>query len=131
MKKILIIEDDLLIGKVLQLKMQSVIDTNKIDAQVLRAKNGEEGITLIAVEAPDIILLDLMLPKKSGFEILETIRAKTPPSVPHIMILSNLSGEADKNRALTLGAHTYFVKSATSIEKIGEYVRDQILARES
>lgn len=128
MKKILIIDDDAIIGKILQLKIQHAVMQNGIDAEVLRVFDGEEGMEAIAKNTPDLIVLDLMMPKKSGFEVLEGMQGSGSPKnkTPHIMVLTNLSGDDNKNKVAQLGASAYFIKSGTSIEQIAQYVCKQL-----
>lgn len=126
MKKILIIEDDALIGKTIQMKIQYAAKKNGIEADVLRVFNGEDGLNSILEKKPDLIVIDLMMPKKSGFEVLEDIKKSKVKDngAPHIMVLTNLLGE--KNKVIQLGASAYFVKSDTSIEQIADYVCKQL-----
>ena len=122
MKKILIIEDDSMIGKILELKLQNEAKTHAIEMQVLRARNGEEGVSLICSESPDLVITDLMMPIKSGFDMLEELKTKGCRSDMHIVALSNLSNITEIDRATNLGVHEYFVKNDTSINKVTQHV---------
>lgn len=121
MKKILIIDDDALIGKLLEIKL-----AEQGKYEVIRALDGEEGIKAIREQNPDLVLLDLMMPKKSGFEILEEMRRESLGAGMHIVVLTNLSGANDKDRALKMGGHSFFVKSENTIAGIVEYVLSKI-----
>ena len=126
MKKIIVIEDDPMIGKILLLKLESQLKEKGVEAQVLRAKNGEEGIVLICRENPDVVVMDLMMPVKSGFDMLAELKTKGCLHDMHIVALSNLSETADIERATNLGVHEYFVKNNTSINKITEHIVGQL-----
>lgn len=120
MKKILIIEDDVFLNKAYQIKLSAQ------NFSVVFALEGEDGMKKVYSEKPDLILLDLMLPKKSGFEILEEMQ-KTPDvkKIP-VLILSNLGQEDDVRRALELGAKDYFVKSDVKLETVVEKVKEHV-----
>ena len=87
----------------------------------LGAVEGESGLLAAKREMPDLILLDLILPKKNGFEVLEEL--KNDPSTKNIpvVVLTNLEGSAEVERALSLGATTYLVKA--------NYKLDELLAK--
>jgi len=117
MPKVLIIEDDQRINKVYNLKlaMDGIETATAID--------GEEGLRKVYSESPDLILLDLMLPKKSGFEILKEIKSNPKTKDIPVIILSNLAQEKEKEEGMALGAIDYIVKSNVSIQQIMEKVK--------
>lgn len=109
-KRILIAEDDKPIAKALELKLKNS------GFDVVTVINGEEAMTEAEKGNFDMILLDLMMPKKDGFAFLEEAKAKkikTP-----VIILSNLSQEGDMKKTKDLGAVDYFVKSNTPLIEI-------------
>lgn len=111
-KKIVIVEDDDHISKVYRIKFaQENIET-------VIARDGEEGIAMIKAEKPDIIILDLMIPKKDGFAVLEEI--KKDPTLAHIpvLILSNLGQKIDQDRVMSLGAKEYLIKVDHPIQEV-------------
>lgn len=116
-KKVLIIEDDEHISRVYDIKLSKEGIISSV------ARDGEEAIPKIIAEKPDLILLDLMLPKKDGFWVLEEI--KKNPDLVHIpvIVLSNLGQESDQTRALGLGAKEYLVKVNTSIQQVVDKVK--------
>jgi DNA-binding response OmpR family regulator len=116
--KILIIEDDQRINKVYLAKLSVE------GMEAATAIDGEEGLRKIYSENPDLIILDLMLPKKSGFEILKEI--KTDPKVRDIpvLILSNLAQEKEIEEGMALGAEDYIVKTNFSIQQVIEKIRE-------
>lgn len=105
MAKVLIIEDDPLI-----LRMYAKIFTFK-HHQVLVAGDGEQGITQAIASQPDIILLDVMMPKLNGMDVLDRLKADPRSQNIPVVMLSNLAGEADVETALGKGAIKYIIKS--------------------
>ena len=116
MKKVLIIEDDQRINKVYTTKL--LVERVK----AITALDGEEGLRKIYSEKPDLILLDLMLPKKSGFEILKEIKADPKVKDIPVLILSNLAQEKEIEEGLALGALDYLVKTNYSIQQVMEKI---------
>lgn len=111
-KKVLIIEDDDHISKIYGIKL------SKENVDTIVARDGQEGINMIASEKPDLVLLDLMIPIKDGFTVLEEVK-KTPfgKNLP-ILVLSNLGQESDIEKATSLGATDYFIKVNLSIQEV-------------
>jgi len=85
---------------------------------VLEAENGEKGWKLAQSVKPDLILLDLMLPKLHGFEVLKNIRNHHETQKILVIVLSALDEPAHKEKGLALGANGYLVKSQLSIKEI-------------
>lgn len=103
--KILLIEDDPFL-----LKMY----TTKFELEgfsVVTADDGEKGIKLSVKENPDIILLDIMLPKVSGFDVLKYIRENSKTSNIPVILLTNLSQKDEVDKGLSLGASGYLIKA--------------------
>ncbi len=122
MGKILLIEDDPFLSSLLKNKLQ------KEGFDVLHAKDGDEALNFLKTEEIDLSLLDIILPKKSGFEVLEEIRNDPQlqsRNVP-VIIISNLGQPEDVARGLRLGAVAYFVKAKTSINDLVQKVKDYI-----
>ena len=117
MKKILFIEDEVAIQKTLGESLR------KKDYEVQSALDGEIGIKLAKSENPDLILLDMILPKKNGLEVLEALREdENTKDIPAI-ILTNLENVGDVEKAIELGATTYLVKANYSLDEVIEKVR--------
>lgn len=112
MKKILFVEDE----ESLQKSMTTMLD--KEHYQVFSALDGEAGLVAAKKELPDLILLDLILPKKNGFEVLSAIKADPDTKNIPIIVLTNLEGSADVERALTSGATTYLVKANYTLQDV-------------
>lgn len=111
-KKILIVEDDFPMAHILKMKLIG------IGFETDHASNGEQAMEYIGKNPYDIILLDLRLPKKNGFEIIQEIRANPLWKHLKIFVLSNLGQKEDLQRALDLGADAYLVKADTSIHDL-------------
>ncbi|MBI1964117.1 MAG: response regulator [Candidatus Rokubacteria bacterium] len=92
---------------------------------VATAADGEEALRSVTAERPDLILLDLLMPKLSGIEVLRALRAGTTRDIP-VLVLSNSSREQDMAEVKKLGVAGYFVKADLSLKELGEQV-DRIL----
>ncbi|MFC1622920.1 response regulator transcription factor [Patescibacteria group bacterium] len=120
LKKVLIVEDERPMAKALELKLMS---SGYFAKAVF---NGEEGLDLLAEEQFDLIILDLVMPRMSGFEFLEKLKTKKI-DIP-VIVASNLSQEEDIVKVKELGAVDYFIKSDVSISEIIDRVRRVIEA---
>jgi len=89
---------------------------------VTTAADGEEGLRLARSERPDIILLDMLMPKLSGLEVLRALRSDEATRSMPVLILSNSSREQDIAEVTRLGVSGYFVKSNLSLQELGELV---------
>lgn len=121
MKKILIIEDE----PALQRAVTQVLEEEGFT--VFSSLDGESGIETTKREKPDLILLDLILPKRDGFAVLKTIKEDKETSHIPIIILSNLGNTEDIERALELGATTYLIKTNYRIEEVLEKIKSTLL----
>lgn len=118
MKKILFIEDDPNLVK----SLKEFIEREGFE--YISSFDGEDGLALAKKETPDLILLDLILPKKSGFEVLSEIKADERLAAIPVVIVTNLEGEKDIEKALSLGADTYLVKANYSLEEVARKVKE-------
>jgi DNA-binding response OmpR family regulator len=102
--KVLIVDDEPFTVDMLQtfLKMRGY--------ETYGAYNGEDGLTLVKVEGPDIVILDLMLPDIEGYEVCQRIRGYEPTAKLPVLILSARADAASQERALSSGANAYMVK---------------------
>ncbi len=107
-KKILIAEDDQFLAKMYKIQLGD----ERWDFRI--ASNGSEAIEHIDSSQPDLLFLDIMMPKNNGFDVLNHIKDKGY-SFP-VIVLSNLSIEEDQNRCLKLGANEYVIKSNATPE---------------
>ncbi len=118
MKKILIAEDEEVLLNVLKDRFEADGWT------VIVARDGEEAVEDIKRSPPDLVLLDLVMPKKDGFEVLKEIRNNPEyKNLPIIIVLSNLGSDEDIKKALALGANDYFVKTQHPMSEIVEKVK--------
>ncbi len=118
MKKILIAEDEEVLLNVLKDRFEAE------GWEVTTAKDGEEAIESIKKSQPDLVLLDLLMPKKDGFEVLKEVKSNPEyKNLPIIIVLSNLGSDEDIKKALALGANDYFVKTQHPMSEIVEKVK--------
>ena len=90
---------------------------------VYTARNGQHALrTLEKLDPPDLILLDLLMPKMTGIEVLKTLRAEEATREIRVLILSNSSREQDVEEIKTLGVSGYFVKADLSLQALGDMV---------
>lgn len=119
--KVLIAEDDKFLRNVLKAKLAEE------GFQVVIASDGAEALAAIAKEKPDILLLDIIMPKKDGFEVLEDLRLKGGSDLP-VVVLSNLGQDEDVRRGLALGAVDFLVKSDHSLKEVVDKVKLYVAA---
>ena len=119
--KVLIVEDEEALSNIVREELSGEGHDCKI------AKDGEEAISLASSFRPDIILLDLILPKKNGLDVLAELKDNMDLKTRPVIVLSNLAEDETIKKALSLGAADYFVKSQHSIyevlEKIQKYIK--------
>ena len=118
---ILLVEDDPFLSSVLRMKLE------KESFKVIRAADGDEALNFLIEQGvkPDLILLDLILPKKNGFEVLETIRQDPLLEKLPVIIISNLGQPSDIERGKALGVIDYFIKARLSVEELVNKVKKQ------
>lgn len=116
--KILLVEDDPFLSNLLKVRLQ------RENIDVTLARDGEEALKYLTANRPSLILLDLILPKKSGFEVLEKIATDPQLKDMPVIIISNLGQTSDIQRGKELGAVEYFVKAKISIDDLIEKVKE-------
>ncbi len=104
-QKVLIIEDDGFLASIYAQKLELE------GFEVAFATNGEDGLKLAQKDHPDLILLDLLMPKMDGFEVLEKLKADAALQGIKVLVLSNLGQKEDVERCLKLGAVGYIIKA--------------------
>lgn len=120
MNRVLVVEDEEFLAQAL--KDNLAAEGCAVDI----AANGEEAMARVRKGHPDIILLDLLMPKKDGFGVIEELKASPEwRSIP-VIVLSNLGGDAEIKRAINLGADDYFVKSQHPIQEVVEKVKEYL-----
>ena len=123
---ILLIEDDPFLSSVLRMKLEKEL------FKVIRAADGDEALNFLTEQGvkPDLILLDLILPKKNGFEVLETIRQDPLLEKLPVIIISNLGQPSDIERGKALGVIDYFIKARLSVEELVNKVKKEVKTTE-
>ena len=108
-KKILLVEDDTTLAEV----YRSRLELEGFETQLVT--NGEDALSVIQDYKPDLVLLDAMMPKISGFDVLDIIRNTPATANTRVIMLTALSQPKDKERAENLGVDEYLVKSQVVI----------------
>jgi len=120
MNHILVVEDEEFLTTALKDSLES--EGYAVDI----AANGEEAMEQIRKQRPNIILLDVLMPKRDGFYVLEEIKNNPEWKLIPVIMLSNLSGDAEIKKALEMGASDYFVKSQHPIEEVIEKTKEYL-----
>jgi len=119
-KKLLLVEDDDALASVYQARLEAE------GFMVQRVPNGEEALAKALEYRPDLILLDAMMPKVSGFDVLDILRNTPETTNMHIIMLTALSQESDLQRAKALGVDEYLVKSQVVIADVVERIKHHL-----
>lgn len=122
-KKILLIEDDSFISEMYYTKLKDV------GYEVETAYDGEDGLKKVSELKPDLILLDIRLPKLDGLELLSIIKGKDDLKNIPVIILSNLGEKEDIEKGLSLGAIDYLIKAHYTPTEVVEKVTKAIEGR--
>lgn len=109
--KIVVAEDDAMLIKALNVVLLSS------NFEVISVTDGQAALDAINKSNPDAVLLDIQMPKMTGFEVLEKLGTDKTKKIP-IIILSNLGQAEEIKKGMSLGARDYFVKSNTDIDKV-------------
>ena len=117
MKKILFIEDESALQKTVgeSLKQEGY--------DIISAIDGEVGLRLAQEKKPDLIILDLVLPKMHGFDVLKKLKENTETENIPVIVLTNLEGVEDIDKAIELGATTYLVKAQYDLKEVVEKIK--------
>jgi two-component system chemotaxis sensor kinase CheA len=119
-RRILLVEDDRFLRKAAEATLR------QHGFQVLTAMDGEEGLRLAQTEIPDLILLDLIMPKMQGFEVLRVLKEDPAMARIPVIVLSNLGQEQDVRHALEAGAAAYYVKASLSLQDLVKRVEEAL-----
>lgn len=119
-KRILLVEDDDALASVYQVRLQAE------SFDVRRVENGEDALAAAISYKPDLVLLDVMMPKVSGFDVLDILRNTPETANLKIVILTALSQESDKKRAYDLGVDDYLVKSQVVITDVIDRIKQHL-----
>jgi CheY-like chemotaxis protein len=115
-RRVLLIEDDRFLRRAGEASLR------QRGFAVTVAADGQEGLARVREEIPDLILLDLLMPKVSGLEVLRTLRAEEKTRSVPVLILSNSSREQDLREIKELGVTDYLVKANLSLQELGDRV---------
>lgn len=116
-KKILLVEDDDALASVYETRLAAEGFTMK------RVPNGEDALAMALQFKPDLILLDVMMPKVSGFDVLDILRNTPETANVKIIMLTALSQDSDRERAESLGVDDYLVKSQVVIADVMDRIK--------
>ena len=119
-KKILLVEDDDNLANVYLTRLQAE------GFDVRRVPNGEDALAAALDYRPDLILLDVMMPKVSGFDVLDILRNTPETANMRVIMLTALSQESDKQRAASLGVDDYLVKSQVVIADVVARIKQHL-----
>lgn len=120
MKTILFIEDE----SALQKTFNDLLE--KEGYQIISALDGEVGLKLAKSKKPDLILLDLILPKIHGFDVLKELKSSPETKDIPIIVLTNLEGMEDIDKAIELGAKTYLVKTQYNLNEVLDKIKKSL-----
>jgi two-component system phosphate regulon response regulator PhoB len=119
-KRILLVEDDDALASVYLVRLEAE------GFDVKRVANGEEALATAVSYRPDLVLLDVMMPKVSGFDVLDILRNTPETANLKIIMLTALSQESDKKRAFDLGVDDYLVKSQVVITDVIDKIKEHL-----
>ena len=122
MAKILLVEDDISLRDVYFARLQAE------GFELAVASNGEEALAMAVKERPDLIVLDIMMPRISGFDVLDIVR--TTPEIAHtkVIMMTALGSPTDKERGEKLGVDKYLVKSQVTLEDVVTTIKSVLQA---
>jgi DNA-binding response OmpR family regulator len=117
-KKILYIED--------QEGLRDALSTllRNTGYEVYTASDGELGLKIIEEKSPDLVVLDLILPKKDGFEVMEALRSKEKTKNLPVIILTNLEEKYNIERVMSFGVRAYLVKATYSLTEVADKIKE-------
>lgn len=119
-KTILLVEDDDRLANVYETRLQAE------GFQTKRVANGEDALAAALQVKPDLILLDVMMPKVSGFDVLDILRNTPETTNVKIIMLTALSQDSDRERAKSLGVDDYLIKSQVVIADVVSKVKEHL-----
>lgn len=122
-KKIIIIEDEKILGEIIFKKLVSE------GYQVSLAYDGEDGIKMVREQVPDLVLLDLVMPKKNGLEVLEDMKSDNKLKSIPVVVISNSGQQTEIEKVVELGVRDYIIKAQFSpddvLEKVKKYLNQE------
>jgi DNA-binding response OmpR family regulator len=119
-KKILLVEDDEALATVYQTRLEAE------GFDIRRVPNGEDALAAAVEYKPNLILLDVMMPRVNGFDVLDILRNTLETADIKIIMLTALSQDSDKERAESLGVDDYLVKSQVVIADVVDKIKHHL-----
>lgn len=119
-EKILIVEDEELVAEILEKKLKEA----GYDVEV--ARDGEEGLNKMRKRKPDLVLLDIVMPKKGGFEVMEEMRKDENLKDVDVMVISNSGQPVELDKAKALGAKDWLIKTEFDPQEVLDKVNNLI-----
>jgi len=120
-KRILIAEDEISLLDILRRRVE------QLGYEVITAKDGEEALKKTLADKPDLILLDILMPKMNGFQVLEELKVKQNSPIP-VVILTNLDQDDEIEKGKALGAVDYIVKTNVSLKDLMAIINNYIVS---
>ncbi|EKD64725.1 MAG: two-component response regulator [uncultured bacterium] len=120
MAKILVVEDDTYLANAYRVKL------SKVGFEVKNAYDGVEAVSILRTFTPDLILLDIVMPKKDGFATLSEIKANEKWKNIPIILASNLGQKEDREKGMQLGASEFFVKTDFTLNDLVKKIDSMI-----
>lgn len=118
MAKILLVEDDSNLREIYGARLEAEGYT------IFSASDGEEALAMAVKERPDLIISDVMMPKISGFDMLDILRQTPETKDVNVIVMTALSQDEDRKRGEQLGANKYIVKSQVTLDDVVSIVRE-------
>ncbi len=118
MPRILLVEDDINLRDIYMARLQAE------QYEIMSASDGEEALAVAVKQKPDLILLDVMMPKISGFDVLDILRSTPEIKNTKVIIMTALNQESDKRRGEALGADRYLIKSQVTLEDVVRTIKE-------
>jgi DNA-binding response OmpR family regulator len=119
-KKVMLVEDDQFLSSLIKARLE------KDGFQVIQAFDGDQAIEILTGNRPNLIILDLIMPKTNGFEVLKNISLTPGLDQIPVIIVSNLAQDSDIEKARQLGAREYFVKVKISIDDLVDKIKSLV-----
>jgi DNA-binding response OmpR family regulator len=120
MAKILLVEDDTNLQEIYSARFMAE------SYDVITANDGEEALATAVRERPDLIVLDVMMPKISGFDVLDILRSTPETKDTKVIMMTALSQDSDRLRGENLGVNKYLIKSQVTLEDVVNAVKQEL-----
>ena len=121
---ILLAEDDRFLRRAMEVAL------TKRGFRVLLAADGQQALDLLETETPDVMLLDLLMPRKTGIEVLQEVRRNPKTADLRVLILSNSSKELEVHEATGLGVSGYWIKANLSLQELSDRIEAVLASSE-